>query len=144
MNEDKFAANGWSAAMPAGWEDRSTITLVGETDGDGFVANIVVTRQRVLPAASIEEFAAQQAELMRREIKTIEVLDQRATTINNLPSYQRLQRFTAGELTIQQVQTFILSGDTIYAITGTASLASFDRSIPAFREFVETFEPTRR
>lgn len=143
MNEDKFAANGWSAALPAGWEDRSTITLIGETDDNDFAANIVVTRQKVSPAASIEDFAAEQAELMRREVKTIEIIDERATTISNLPSFQRLQRFTAGELAIQQVQTFILSGDTIYAITGTASLAAFDRSIPAFKEFVETFEPTR-
>lgn len=144
MNQDKFVANGWTAALPAGWEDRSMITLVGATDGSGFAANIVVTRQQVAPAASIEEFAELQAEMMRREIESVEVLDERAIKINNSPSYQRLQRFTADGLPIQQVQTFILSDNIIYAITGTASLEAFDRTIPAFKKFVETFKPNHR
>lgn len=140
MNSVKFTANGWTANLPAGWDDRSMITLVGETDASGFVANIVVTRERLETGAGVEQFAALQADLMRKEVAELQVLDERAITIKGLPSYQRLHRFAAGELSIQQVQTFIKSGDTVFVITGTATIEAFDRSIAAFKEFVETFQ----
>lgn len=142
MNPEKIVANGWSAALPAGWEDRSVITLVGETDRYGFAANIVVTREKVAPQASVESYAREQAELMRAEAGEVQILDERAIKINNLHAYQRLQRFAPDGLPIQQVQTFILADGVIYAITGTATVEAFDRSIPAFKTFVETFAPT--
>lgn len=140
MNSDKFTANGWTANLPAGWEDRSMITLVGETDASGFVANIVVTRQRIEARTTVEQFAGLQADLMKNEVEELQVLDERAVPIKGLPGYQRLQRFAAGGLLVQQVQTYILSGETVFAITGTATVEAFDRSIPAFKEFVETFQ----
>lgn len=139
MNSDKFTADGWTARLPEGWEDRSLITLVGETDGAGFAANIVVTRHDAA-GASIEEFAARQAELMKNEVGELQILDRRSIRIKNLPSYQRLQRFAGGGLAIQQVQTFILNGERVFSITGTATVEFFDRSVAAFKEFVESFE----
>lgn len=127
--------------MPGGWEDRSMITLVGAGSAEnGFASNIVVTKQRT--EQSVEEFAALQTELMRRELNggELQILDERAVEIGGVSSYQRLQRFDAGDgQIIQQVQTFFSGKNTIYAVTGTASLENFDRAIPAFKKFVETF-----
>lgn len=144
MNPKNLTANGWTAAIPDGWEDRSLITLVGETDASGFASNIVVTRQRSEPQTSLEEFARVQAELMRQELEgsggELQIVDERAVDIGGVSSYQRLQRFNLenGRI-IQQVQTFFLGANMIYAVTGTATLESFDRAIPAFKKFVETF-----
>jgi len=144
MKPNNLTANGWTAQMPDGWEDRSLITLIGETDAGGFASNIVVTRQTVEPQATIEEFARAQAEMMRQELASsgsaLQILDERAIQIGNTSSYQRLQKFTLenGQI-IQQVQTFFLGANMIYAVTGTATLEGFDRAIPAFKKFVETF-----
>ena len=141
MAAEKFTANGWTADLPDGWEDRSMITLVGETDAGGFASNIVVTRQKVDSETTLEDYAAIQADMMRHEIGNIQILDERAIDIGGTPAFQRLQRFAVSETQIiQQVQTFFLHGEVVFAITGTATLETFDRSIPAFKKFVETFK----
>jgi len=141
MTPEKFTANGWTADLPDGWEDRSMITLVGETDASGFASNIVVTRQTVDAETSLADYASIQAEMMRNEVGNLQILDERAIEINGAPAFQRLQRFLVNEAQIiQQVQTYFLHGKTIFAITGTATLEGFDRSIPAFKKFVETFK----
>lgn len=145
MNSEKFIANGWTAGLPDGWEDRSMITLVGETDASGFASNIVVTRQKVEAETNLENYAAIQAEMMRNEVADLQILDERAVEINGAKAFQRLQRFAAGGgQIIQQVQTFFLGGQIILAVTGTATLEAFDRSIPAFKKFVETFQINKR
>ena len=127
--------------MPDGWEDRSMITLVSASSAEsGFASNIVVTKQQT--ELSVEEFAALQTELMRRELNggELQILDERAVEIGGVASYQRLQRFDAGGgQIIQQVQTFFSSENAICTVTGTASLEGFDAAIPAFKKFVETF-----
>ena len=141
MKPEKIIANGWTADLPDGWEDRSLITIVGAVDESGFAPNIVVTRQIAGAEISLAEYAAEQAAAMEQEIGTMQILDERETEVNGAPAFQRLQRFAldTGEI-FQQVQTFFLADDVILAVTGTASLAAFDRSIPAFKRFVETFE----
>ena len=133
-NSNQIIANGWKADLPDGWEDRSMITLVGETDASGFAANIIVTRQKIDAPTSIREYAAGQAEMMRAEIENLQILDERAIELDGAEAFQRLQRFSVdGAQIIQQVQTFFLAGETIFAVTGTATLEAFDRSIPKRR-----------
>ncbi len=141
MDSQQIVANGWHAEIPAEWEDRSMITLVGETDRNGFAANIVVTREKAASGTKIEDYARRQAEMMRAEIGELQIIDERAIEIKGSAGYQRLQRFAANGLSVQQVQTFILAGGVIYAITGTSSVEAFDLAIPAFKQFVETFRP---
>lgn len=137
---EKIIANGWSADLPGGWEDRSMITLVGKTDASGFASNIVVTRQKLDHGISLEDYVAIQAEMMLGEIENLQILDERAIEINGVKAFQRLQRFSVNaNQVIQQVQTFFLAGELVLTITGTATLEAFDRTIPAFKNFVETF-----
>ena len=141
MAAEKINANGWTADLPEGWEDRSMITLVGETDASGFASNIVVTRQKVDSDTSLEDYASMQAEMLRGEVGNLQILDERQIEINDTNAFQRLQRFIVeGTQIIQQVQTYFLAGEIIFAITGTATIEAFDRSIPAFKKFVETFQ----
>lgn len=140
MEKEKFRANGWTADLPGGWEDRSMITLVNKADESGFLANIVVTKQTVKARTSITDYAAEQARLMQQETDTLQILDQRSIEINGVESFQRLQQIQLEDgRIIQQVQTFFADGQIIYTITGTAALENFDQSTLAFKEFVETF-----
>lgn len=140
MSSQSFTANGWTSEMPAGWEDRSTITIIGETDESGFASNIVVTRQNFDSSMTLAEYAKEQAELMGSEVDVLQILDEREIEINDTPAFQRLQRFSVQHKIIQQVQTFFQRQETIFAVTGSASVESFDKAIPAFKIFVENFK----
>jgi hypothetical protein len=140
MKSGKVISTDWSASMPRGWEDRTMVTLVGPVSEDGFASNIVVTREKLEDATTVEEYAQVQADLMREEIDGVELMDERAIEINNLPAFQRLQRFAIDDQIVQQVQTFIMGDNVIYAITGSSSVEDFNASIPAFKKFVESFE----
>lgn len=136
----KLVANGWKSIIPNGWEDRSMITLVGAMGTSGFAPNIVVTREKLDPPMSLVQYAQTQKEAMMQELPNVAVLDERELRIKNVLAFQRLQRFQIENQFIQQAQTFFLSGDTILAVTGTATVEDFNNSIDAFREFVENFE----
>ena len=79
---------------------------------------------------------------MMQEIERVEILDERATTVNDAPAFQRLQRFQIEGLYIQQAQTFILGGGSVFVITGTAAVEDFNGIIGAVREFTENFQLT--
>lgn len=136
----KIVANGFTFDLPAGWDDRSLLTFVGEVTSSGFAVNVVVTRQRVQPHTSVEDYAHAQRQAMYAELPALEILDERATRIAGAPAFQRLHRFPHDDLQLQQVQTFILAQDTIFVVTGTAPVADFDRHIPAFRRIVESIK----
>jgi hypothetical protein len=140
MKSGKVISTDWSASMPRGWEDRTMVTLVGPISEDGFASNIVVTREKLEDATTVEEYAQVQADLMREEIDGVELMDERSIEISGLPAFQRLQRFAIDDQIVQQVQTFIMGDNIIYAITGSSSVEDFNASIPAFKKFVETFE----
>lgn len=138
----KFTANDFTTDLPDGWQDRSMLTLVGPADGSGFAPNVVIMREPVSPRTSIEDYAREQHALARAEIPDLEVLDERPTTVNSAPAYQRLQRFTARGRRLQQAQTYVLSDRVVFVITCTAPLDNFDSQIPAFRRVVDNFQPS--
>lgn len=140
----KFTANDWESVLPGGWADRSMITLVGATGASGIAANIVVTREEIGGQISVEDYAEAQKQAMAAEIELLEILDERPTTLNGAAAFQRLQRFQIEDLIVQQAQTFVLSGDSVFVITGTASIEDFDGIIDAVREFTENFKLSNR
>jgi hypothetical protein len=141
---EAFIANGWSSVLPDGWADGSMITLVGPTGGSGFAANIVVTRDPRNGLGSVEEFAEKQKRAMQAEVGPVEILDERPMLLNGSPAFQRLHRFSMEGLTIQQVQTFVLSKEAFFVITATASVGEFNNMIAAVREFTEKFTLAER
>jgi hypothetical protein len=142
---ENFTANGWNSILPAGWADRSLITLVGATGATGVAANIVVTREETGGhSPSVEAYAEAQKQAMAAEIPQLQILDERAATLDGAPAFQRLQRFEIEHVIIQQAQTFILAKDAVYVITGTAAIEDFNGIIGAVREFTENFRLTNR
>ncbi len=134
---EKFVANGFSTVLPDGWADRSLISFVKPPGATGFATNIVVLREEVASATNIAAYAQEQLATMRGGMPDLQILDRREATIQNLPAYQTLQRFSANNRALQQAQTYILSGETVFAVTCTALIEEFDDSIPAFREVMD-------
>jgi hypothetical protein len=139
---ENFTANDWTSVLPTGWNDRSMITLIGATGATGIAANIVVTKEEIGGHVSIESYAEAQKRAMTAEIPQLQILDERPTTVNDAPAFQRLQRFQIENVIIQQAQTFILSETAVYAITGTAAIEDFNGIIDALRQFTENFRLT--
>jgi hypothetical protein len=139
---ENFTANDWTSVLPTGWNDRSMITLIGATGASGIAANIVVTKEEIGGHVSIEGYAEAQKRAMTAEIPQLQILDEHPTTVNEAPAFQRLQRFQIENVIIQQAQTFILSKNAVYAITGTAAIEDFNGIIDALRQFTENFRLT--
>jgi hypothetical protein len=138
-----FWANGFRSNQIPGWEDRSTITLVGPTSQDEFAANIVVTRQG-LNEPSVKSFAEQQLSQLEHEAEQIEVLKERTTTINGVFAFQRLHILHIGRYQVQQIQTYLVqqidAAVTGFVITCSASASDFSEHLPTFNKFTEDFE----
>jgi hypothetical protein len=136
----KLKHNELSTAIPDAWEDRTMITLVAPFAAGQFASNVVITRHFVQATESLEDFVREQLKIMRDSLPNFELLDSRANTLNGHPSCQQLHRFQTENGFLQQVQTFVLANKIVYAITGTATAADFEKYIGAFREIVENFE----
>lgn len=139
----KFIANGFQSEAPAGWDDRSTITLVGPTT-HGIASNIVVTRMPLSNGTTVADFAANQLEALAQEVVDLQIEDERKTERNGRPLVQRLHQFSSGEQTVKQVQTYLVhayqTGTVGLVITGTSSPQGFDLAMPAFKQFVDAFD----
>lgn len=116
------------------------ITLIAPFMPGGFAANVVVTRHDVAATQSIEDFVAEQLEMLKSNLPNFELIDMRNTSVQGFPASQQLHRFRAESGFLQQVQTFILCSRVIFSITGTSRLDEFDRHIAAFRQIVENFQ----
>lgn len=136
----KITHNEFSTALPEGWDDRTMITLVAPVDPKEFATNIVITRHFVESNQSLEGFVDEQTKLLQSALPTFEILDYRVNEVKGFPACQQLQRFQTENGMLQQVQTFILANQMIYAITGTAAVARFNENLDAFRVVVENLE----
>lgn len=139
-----FQANGFDSVQPDGWQDRSTLTLVGPVAGDGFASNIVVTQQPVDSTTSVTQFAQSQLATLATEVQSLDIADEREVSLNGRKLYQRLHSFTVGQQRVAQVQTYVFAivddQRTAYVITGTTSPEAFDAAMPAFKAFIEGFK----
>ncbi len=134
---NKFIANGFATVLPENWVDRSVLTLVSQEAKSGFATNIVVLRQEVSGATSVEDYAREQLRAVAVNVENFELLDERPATIQGKPAYQTLQRFAANGEILQQAQTFILHKRTIFVFTCTALVREFDAAIPSFRAVMD-------
>jgi len=140
---NKFIANGFQSEAPTGWDDRSTITLVGPTT-HGIASNIVVTRMPLPDGTTVTDFAANQLDALAREVVDLQIEDERNTERHGRPLVQRLHQFSSGDQNIKQVQTYLVhayqTGTVGLVITGTSSPQGFDSAMPAFKQFVDAFD----
>ena len=116
------------------------VTLIAPYAGKSFAANIVITKHQIEPDQTLENFAGQQLQLMRDSLSGFDLLDYRAVTINQRQCFQQLHRFQGEQDILQQVQTFVLAGKHIYAVTGTAVVTEFENYVEAFRQTVENLQ----
>jgi hypothetical protein len=134
------SAAGATVDLPAGWTDRTMMTLIGPKGATGFLANVVVTHETLGNAKTLAEYVALQATAMKAELPGLAVLDERTLPFHGMSAFQRMHRFNAAPNVIQQLQTYVLERGFVFVITCSAQVQDFDGLLPAFREVINSFE----
>lgn len=137
----RYQANNFTIETPGEWQDRSIITFIAASAPNEFAPNMVITKEAIdIAEMSLEEYANRQFDIAQREVAGLKVLKQKKTTINGRPGVEIIQKLSAHNLNLQQLQTFILMDGEICVITCTATAGNFSQYLPRFRKILESFQ----
>jgi len=123
--------------LPAGWSDRTAVTLAAPAAADGSVPNLVITREALCQGMGLGGFADGHANLMRDQVAAYELLSNGWETLDGERTLVRIVRFEVGESVLMQLQAFFVRDGLGYAICGTATEQAFPEAEPAFREALD-------
>jgi hypothetical protein len=116
----RFQFNDVSFEAPADWMDLSIITLAG-SDSKTFQPNIVITREDA-PAGSLKAYAHSQIPEVKRQVKSHELVSERAEKIGNADGYVLEHRMKTPEgHAVRQLQYFAKSGSDVIVISLTCA-----------------------
>jgi hypothetical protein len=126
--------------LPAGWSDRTAVTLSAPAAADGSVPNLVITREALCEGMGLAGFADGHENLLRDQVDSFELLSNGWETIDGRRALVRMVRFRVGESEpLVQLQAFMLLDGLGYVICGTATEQAFEGAEPAFREALDGF-----
>ena len=140
----QFQGNNFALNVPDDWQDRSVISFVAAVAPNEFAPNVVITREPIDEDASVEDYANRQFAVTQAEVAGLKIIEQNNLTVGGKPAVQIIQKIAAHGLSLQQLQTFVLSEEEMFIITCTASGASFDQHLPRFKKLIESFQIRRQ
>jgi hypothetical protein len=121
--------------LPAGWSDRTAVTLVAPAAPDGSVPNLVITREALCNGMGLAGYADGHGNLMRDQVDSYELLSNGWEELDGQRALVRIVRFRVAESgPLVQMQVFLVREGLGYSICGTATEAAFADAEPAFRE----------
>ena len=124
--------------LPAGWSDRTAVTIVAPAAPDGSVPNLVITREALCAGMGLAGFADGHANLMRDQVDAYELLSNAWEELGGERALVRTVRFqVADSAPLVQLQAFLVRDGLGYAICGTATEEAFANAEPAFREVLD-------
>jgi hypothetical protein len=124
--------------LPAGWSDRTAVTLVAPAAPDGSVPNLVITREALCDNMGLGAFSDGHLNLMGDQVDSLELLSNGWETLDGERTLVRIVRFQiADSVPLVQLQAFLVRDGLGYAICGTATEAAFPEAEPAFREALD-------
>jgi hypothetical protein len=126
--------------LPTGWSDRTAVTIAGPASVDGYVPNVVVTREALCSGLGLGGFAEGHLRLLREHAEEVSVLSTEETQLAGSRALVRTVRFRVGDTpALVQLQAFVVANDIGYALSGTAGEASFADAEPELRAIFEGF-----
>ena len=123
--------------LPAGWSDRTAVTMAAPAAADGSVPNLVITREALCNAMGLAGFADGHANLMRDQVDAYELLSNGWEELDGERTLVRMVRFEVGDSALMQLQAFFVRDGLGYAICGTATEQAYAEAEPAFREALD-------
>jgi hypothetical protein len=133
-------AGDFDLPLPAGWSDRTAVTIAGPAAVDGYVPNVVVTREALCSGLGLGGFAEGHLRLLREHAEEVSVLSTEETQLAGNRALVRTVRLRVGDSpALLQLQAFVVANGIGYALTGTAGEGSFATAEPELRAVVEGF-----
>jgi hypothetical protein len=130
--------------LPAGWSDRTAVTLAAPVASDGYAPNLVVTREPLCDHLGLGGFADGQGNIIRDHADEYAVLSTEHGEVGGERALVRVVRWRIGdEQRVMQLQAFCLHDGLAYALVGTATDSAFGEAEPAFREALAGFRFAR-
>jgi hypothetical protein len=133
-------AGDFDLPLPDGWSDRTAVTLIGPVRVDGYVPNVVVTREALCSNLGLGGFADGHLRLLREQAEEVAVLSTEETEIGGARALVRTVRFRVGDSpALVQLQAFVVGNGIGYALVGTTGEGSFAEAEPELRSIFEGF-----
>lgn len=134
------SAGDFDLPLPDGWSDRTAVTLAGPVSVDGYVPNVVVTREALCSNLGLGGFADGHLRLLRENAEEVSVLSTEETQLGGTRALVRTVRFRVGDSpALVQLQAFLVGGGLGYALVGTTGETSFADAEPSFRSIFDGF-----
>jgi hypothetical protein len=133
-------AAGYTVPVPAGWADRSVTTLTAPPTDEGYVPNVVVTREALCQGMGLGGFADGYQNLLVDQVSAYRVLSTEHAELGGERALVRTVRWQLGqEQPVVQLQAFCTRDGIGYAFVATAAEDGFADAEPAFREALAGF-----
>jgi hypothetical protein len=124
--------------LPAGWSDRTAVTIAAPAAPDGSVPNLVITREALCEGMGLAGYADGHANLMRDQVDSYDLLSNGWEEIDGRRALVRIVRFQLGDTApLMQLQAFIVHDGLGYVVCGTATEPAFAEAEPAFRSVLD-------
>jgi hypothetical protein len=134
-------AGDFDLPLPSGWSDRTAVTIAGPVSVDGYVPNVVVTREALCSGLGLGGFAEGHLRLLREHAEEVSVLSTEETQLAGNRALVRTVRFRVGDTpALVQLQAFVVANGTGYALVGTSGERSFADAEPELRSIFEGFQ----
>ena len=115
----KLQSNGFELGWPAGWEDHSTVVIIGPARPT-FSPNIQINRELIQPGVSLEQYFAEQ----RRELSTLsgfQLLTHGERQLGGSTAVMHAYTWRVPDgYAIRQMQLAVLRAPTIFTVTCSA------------------------
>ena len=139
---EQFRHGEWTIGLPEGWDDASTVTLVGPPEDD-FSPNIVVTSEALSEEMSPAEYAAIQKEELEGTLEPFEYssVEEGPMDMPQGAAHRLVHDFMspAGDFKVGQMQVYVLREGRAWTITATDLAERLQQSLPVFVEAVRQF-----
>lgn len=140
MRSSSVSAGDFGLPLPDGWSDRTAVTLAGPASVDGYVPNVVVTREALCSRLGLGGFADGHLRLLRDQAEEVSVLSTEETQLGGTRALVRTVRFRVGDTApLVQLQAFVVANQLGYALVGTTGEQAFADAEPQFRSIFEGF-----
>jgi hypothetical protein len=134
------SAGDFDLPLPDGWSDRTAVTLAGPASVDGYVPNVVVTREALCSNLGLGGFADGHLRLLRDQAEEVSVLSTEETQLGGTRAIVRTVRFRVGDsASLVQLQAFVVGNGMGYALVGTTGESAFADAEPSLRPIIEGF-----
>jgi hypothetical protein len=134
------SAGDFDLPLPDGWSDRTAVTLAGPASVDGYVPNVVVTREALCSNLGLGGFADGHLRLLRDQAEEVFVLSTEETQLGGTRAIVRTVRFRVGDsASLVQLQAFVVGNGMGYALVGTTGETAFADAEPSLRSIIEGF-----